>query len=121
VGRVAHGAEPVVHDDLADGYAVSERFGKCAVALRIVLDQDRSLSALELLLLENHFYGLHGLGTEELATSTAQHPPCANATVEMGQQRGQVKRPLRRKVQTYANGFNHFQQLIRSAKTRRAN
>lgn len=30
------GAGPVVHDDLAGVYAVSERFGKCAVALRNV-------------------------------------------------------------------------------------
>jgi hypothetical protein len=58
VGRVAHGAGPVVHDDLAGGYAVSERFGKRAITLRNVLDQDRSLRALELLLLENHFHVL---------------------------------------------------------------
>ena len=30
---MARGAGPVVHDDLAGEYAVSERFGKCAVAL----------------------------------------------------------------------------------------
>jgi len=29
---VAHGAGPVVHGDLAGGYAMSERVGKCAMA-----------------------------------------------------------------------------------------
>ena len=30
-------------------------FGKCAVALRNVLDQDRSLNEVEFLFIENHF------------------------------------------------------------------
>jgi hypothetical protein len=55
---VAHSAEPVVHGNLAGGYAVSERFGKCTVVLRSVLYQDRSLSEAEFHFMENHFHVL---------------------------------------------------------------
>jgi hypothetical protein len=37
---------------------VSERFGKCAVVLRSVLYQDRSLSEAEFHFMENHFHVL---------------------------------------------------------------
>ena len=41
MGRVAHDAGPVAHDDLASRYAVSERVGKCAVVLRNVKPNSR--------------------------------------------------------------------------------
>ena len=41
MGRVGHGAGPVVRDDLAGSYAVSKRVGKCAVVLRNVKPNSR--------------------------------------------------------------------------------
>ncbi len=52
---MACGSGPVVHGDLAGGYAVSQRFEKCAVALRNVPYQDRASNEAELLFMDNHF------------------------------------------------------------------
>ena len=38
---MGHGAGPVVRNDLAGSYAVSERVGKCAVVLRNVKPNSR--------------------------------------------------------------------------------
>ena len=45
---------PEEKDQNETDYTLKE-FGKCAVALRNVLHQDRSLKEVELLFIENHF------------------------------------------------------------------
>ena len=64
---MAHGAGPVVHGDLAGGYAMSERVGKCAMPLpnmRSIAHRRPVARCLEWSLVKNPIPG--GLRNEHL-------------------------------------------------------